>query len=103
MADYSNYQKKVISRYYDNRPQIDQQRLAELVTNLYLGKPGKQMDKNWLSAKEIMERLGVPEGRVEHVCKQRDPTLLGEVVQDIQNGKIKPKPKPKSSTKKPSE
>ncbi len=94
MADYSNYQKKVISRYYDNRDQIDEQRLAELVTNIYLGKKGKQMDNNWISAGEVMERMGVPAGRIQHVVTQRDPALLAEVVQDLNSGKIvKPKPK----------
>ena len=34
--NYSPYQQKVIQRYYDNREQMDEQRLAELVTNLYL-------------------------------------------------------------------
>ena len=28
--DYSNYQKKVIGRYYENREQIDSGRLSEL-------------------------------------------------------------------------
>jgi len=99
MADYSNYQKKVISRYYDNREQIDHQRLAELVTNLYLGKKGKQADKQWASAVEIMERLGVPSGRIQHVHTERDAALLAEVVQDIQEGKIKPKSTKKAPPK----
>ena len=36
MADreYSSYQKKVIQRYYDNRDQLDHQKLSELVTNI---------------------------------------------------------------------
>ena len=93
MADYSNYQKKVISRYYENRDQIDEQRLAELVTNLYLATTDKQKQKHWQSAEQTMQRLGVPDGRVKHVVSQRDPTLLAEVVQDLQQGKI-PKPKP---------
>ena len=97
MADYSNYQKKVISRYYDNRDQIDEQRLAELVTNIYLGKKGKQMDNNWNKAAEVMRRLGVPDGRVKHVYNQRDPALLAEVVQDITNGKIVKKKKQKEN------
>ena len=44
--DYSSYQQKVIKRYYDNKDQIDEQRLSELVTNLYLAPPKKQA-KMW--------------------------------------------------------
>jgi len=90
MTDYSNYQKKVIGRYYENRGQIDQQRLGELVTNLYLAE-GKQRSKLWKTAAEIMGRLNVPKGRVEHVLETDDPAILAEVVNDLLAGRIKPK------------
>ena len=88
MPEYSDYQKKVIGRYYENRDQIDLQRLSELVTSLYLA-GGKQRDKLWDSAREIMLRLKVPESRVEHVVKTADPAQLAEVVNDLQAGRIK--------------
>ena len=82
------HQKKIISRYYDNRDQIDSQRLSELVTNLYLTDSAKKLEKHWTTAGEIMERLKVPKTRIEHVMKQRDPAILAEVVKDLQAGKI---------------
>lgn len=90
MADreYSKYQQKVIKRYYDNREQIDEQRLSELVTNLFLAE-GKKQEKMWQTAEELMKRMKVPDSRVKHVVSSRDPALLAEVVQDIQNGRIK--------------
>ena len=97
--DYSKFQKKVIKRYYDNRPALDEQRLAELATELYLASD-KKKPKLWESAKEIMERLGTPPSRVEHVMKTADPAQVAEVVKDVQSGRIRPKPtpKPESST-----
>ena len=92
--DYSKFQKKVIQRYYDNRPALDQQRLAELATELFLASD-KKKPKLWESAKELMERLGTPASRVEHVMKTADPVQVAEVVKDIQAGRIKPKPEPK--------
>ena len=90
--EYTSYQKKVISRYYDNRDQIDDQRLSELVTSLYLAKPGsKQIEKLWTSAEETMERLKVPPSRIRHVMEKRDPAILAEVVKDLQSGAIKRK------------
>lgn len=90
MADreYSSYQRKVISRYYENRDQMDDQRLSELVADLYLAE-GKKRAKLWTTAQELMERLGVPASRVTHVCETDDAALLAEVVKDLQSGKIK--------------
>lgn len=92
--DYSRYQKKVIQRYYENRPALDEQRLAELATELYLASDKKKV-KLWESAKELMERLGTPASRVAHVIKTADPALVAEVVKDVQAGRIRPKPETK--------
>lgn len=86
--DYSSYQKKVIGRYYENREQIDRQRLAELVTNLYLAE-GKKRARHWQSAEDVMRRLKVPDGRIRHVVASDDPAILAEVVNDLQAGRIK--------------
>ena len=85
--DYSKYQQKVIKNYYDNREQIDAQRLSELVTNLYLA-TGKKREKFWKTAEEVMQRLKVPPSRIEHVLQSDDPVTLAEVVNDLQTGKL---------------
>ena len=85
--EYSKYQQKVIRRYYDNRPQIDEQRLSELVTNLFLAE-GKKRQKLWETAQGLMELLNVPKSRIEHVVATDDAAILAEVVKDIQAGRI---------------
>ena len=85
--EYSDYQRKIIGRYYEHREEIDQQRLAELVTSLYLAE-GKTRARQWKRAEEIMTRLKVPPGRVQHVVHSDDPALLAEVVNDLQAGRI---------------
>jgi len=94
MAEYSDYQKKVIRRFYDNREQGDEQRLAELVTNLYLSE-GKKRDKLWEQARETMLRLKVPQKRVEHLLKTKEPALIAEVVKEIEAGTLKREAPPK--------
>jgi hypothetical protein len=93
MADYTDHQRKIIKRFYDNRDQLDEQRLAELVTSLYLATTDKQREKLWASAKETMERLEVPKSRVEHIMAKRDAAVLAEVVKDVQGGVIRKKGK----------
>lgn len=87
MAEYSNYQKDVIKRYYDNRESIDQQKLAELCTNLYLAE-GKKKGKLWEKAREIMERLEIRASRIDHILKSEDPAVLAELVKDLESGTV---------------
>jgi len=88
--DLTPHQQKIVARYYDNRDQIDEQRLAELVTNIYLANPGsKQLVKFWTSAGETMERLKIPAGRIAHVLEKKDPAVLAEVVKELQTGTLK--------------
>ncbi|MEQ9408298.1 MAG: hypothetical protein RIK87_11255 [Fuerstiella sp.] len=86
--EYSNYQQKVIQRYYDNRDAIDDQRLAELVTNLYL-ETGRKQAKMWETAEQIMTRMELPKTRIAHVMESKDPAVLARVVEELQNGKLK--------------
>lgn len=86
--EYSSYQQKVIQRYYENKDQIDEQRLSELVTNLYLAPPKKQA-KLWESAEELMTRMKIPATRIAHVMQSKDAAVLARVVEEIQKGTLK--------------
>lgn len=94
MKDHSDYQKKIIKRFYNNRDDIDFVRLGEIASDLYLA-TGKKTDRLWKQAAEIMQRLNVPPSRVAHVLRAADPAILAEVVNDLQKGLIRPAEKPK--------
>jgi hypothetical protein len=100
--EYSNHQKKIIKRFYDNREDIDSRKLSEITSDLYLAE-GKKKDRLWKQASEIMVRLNVPKSRVEHVLKTGNPAILAEVVNDLQKGLIRPAEKPKSAAPPPDE
>ena len=85
--EYSKHQQKIIKNYYDNREQIDAQRLSELVTNLYLAK-GKKREKFWETARDVMQGMKIPPSRIEHVLQSNDPVTLADVVNDLQSGKL---------------
>jgi hypothetical protein len=90
MADreYSSYQQGVIRRYYDNKDQIEEQRLGELVTSLYLA-PEKKKEKMWQTAEDLLIRMKIPASRIEHVIGSKDAAVLAKVVEELQNGKLK--------------
>lgn len=84
--NYTPYQQKIIQRYYDNSDTIHLQRLADLVGELYLAE-GKKKERVWKSVGEAMRRLKVPESRVEHLLKKQEPTLIADLVKELEGKK----------------
>lgn len=82
MADHSPYQQKIIKRYYKNFDAIAQQRLADMVAELYLAE-GKKRDNLWKRVGETLQKLEFPASRVEHLLQKRDPALLPGVLQEL--------------------
>jgi hypothetical protein len=83
MPDFTPYQQKIIQRYYGNQGTIQRQRLAELVSDLFLAE-GKKRQKAWLAAAAAMQKLGVPQSRIDHLVKQNNPALVAELVKELE-------------------
>jgi hypothetical protein len=83
MADFTPYQQKIIKRYYDNQDTIQLQRLAELVGELYLSE-GRKRQRVWASIVSAMQKLGVPQTRIDHLVSQDNPALVAQVVKELE-------------------
>lgn len=83
LDDYTPYQQKIIKRYYGNQDTLQRQRLAELVSELYLAE-GKKQERAWQAAATAMQKLGVPQSRIDHLLKQRNPALVAQVVKELE-------------------
>jgi hypothetical protein len=83
MGDYTPYQQKIIKRYYDNQDTLQHQRLAELVSELYLAE-GKKRAKLWQAAATAMQKLGLPQARIDHLVQQNNPALIAQVVKELE-------------------
>jgi len=79
---YSKYQQKIIKNYYENRDAISLQRLGELVTELYLA-TGKGRERQWKYIVSTLQKLGLPDERIEHLRKQDNPALLAKLVEEL--------------------
>ena len=83
MDNFTPHQQKIIKRYYAAADSIQLQRLAELVTDLYLAE-GKKKAKVWESVAGAMQKLGVPQSRIDHIMAQQKPELVANVVKELQ-------------------
>jgi hypothetical protein len=84
--NYSANQQKIIRRYYENLPDLLRQRLAEMVGDLYLA-DGRKKARLWNQAGEMLAKLGLHQNRIDYLKKEANPTLLAEVVKELEGQK----------------
>jgi hypothetical protein len=82
MPDYSNYQRKLIDRYYEHRDVIMLNKLQELISELYLAETDRKRDQLWKRVEKAMQNLKIEPKQAEQILAQRDPKLLASSVQD---------------------
>ncbi len=86
MEDYSRHQQGIIKRYYANADSLQLQRLADYVGELYLA-DGKKREKVWKLIVTLMQKLEVPQSRIDHIVAQNKPELVASLVQELQGKK----------------
>lgn len=80
--DYSQYQKSVISGYYNNLEPIMLQKLGELVSELYLAETQAKRDRLWDRAHKAMIKLKIPPAIIDHIMQKKDVQILAKNLQD---------------------
>ncbi len=80
--DLSNYQKSVISGYYDNLETTMLQKLGELVTELYLADTEARRNRLWERARKAMVKLKIPPAIIDHIIGKKDVRILAKNLQD---------------------
>ncbi len=80
--NYSQYQKAVISGYYNNLDTIMLQKLGELVTELYLADTKAKQNRLWQRANKAMLKLKVPPAIIDHIMEKKDVQVLAKNLQD---------------------
>lgn len=80
---YSNYQKGIIKRYYENKDDLMNQKLGEIVSELYLCENEKKKTRLWKSAHTALLNAGVHPVHAERICEGRDLKELAKVVGEL--------------------
>lgn len=83
MSDFTPHQQKIIKRYYDNQDILQLQRLGELVSELYLS-TGKKRQGVWTRIASAMQKLGVPQSRIDHLRQQDKAELVAQLVKELE-------------------
>ena len=78
--DRTPYQEKIIKRYYENRSDLMQQKLSELVTDLYLAE-GKKRTQVWKRITTALENLKVPTAQIEALVAADNPAQLAKFLE----------------------
>ena len=86
--EYTGYQKKVISNYYNNLDSILLGKLQEMVTELYLADSKAKQDRLWDRVHKSMIKMKVKPNIIDHIMKDRSVTILAKNLEDwLKNAK----------------
>ena len=83
--NYSQYQKDVISGYYNNLDTIMLGKLSELVSELYLADTKAKKNRLWQRVHKAMLKLKVPPVIIDHIMQKEDVEILAKNLQDWLN------------------
>ncbi len=80
---YSQYQKKVIKSFYDNKDIRLVQKLGELVSNLYLETNEKKIETGWKKIKKMLTDIKVHPGEVEYLTKDKNLSMISKKLSEM--------------------
>lgn len=85
--EFSDYQKKVVTNYYENLDTIMLQKLGELTGDLYLADSEAQEDRLWQRVHKAMINLKIPPAIIDHIMRGKNVEILAKNLQDWQKRK----------------
>ena len=80
---YTEYQKKIIRNFYENKDIRLIQKLGELVSNLYLETSEKKRASGWSKIKKILVDLKVHPHEIEHLTRDKNIALISKKLSEM--------------------
>ena len=81
--DLTPYQRGVVRRYYEHKSDIAHQKLAEMVSELYLCTDEGRRGRLWQSVGAALSNTDAGKARVERILAARDLKALAELVGEL--------------------
>ncbi|MDO5308282.1 MAG: hypothetical protein Q4G03_02135 [Planctomycetia bacterium] len=79
--DRTPYQDKIIQRYYENRPELMRQKIAELITDIYLATTDKKRAQLWRRVELALKNLNVEQKKIDALLEKADPVVLAQFLE----------------------
>ena len=80
---YTEYQKKVIRRFYENKDLRLIQKLGELVSDLYLETSEKKKESGWNKIRKMLIDLKVHPNEMEFLTKDKNLAVISKKLADM--------------------
>jgi hypothetical protein len=80
---YSQYQRKVIKNFYENKDLRLIHKLGELVSNLYLETSEKKKDTGWKKIKKMLTDLKVHPHEVEYLTRDKNLSMISKKLSEM--------------------
>ncbi len=80
---YTQYQKKVIKNFYDNKDLRLIQKLGELASNLYIETSEKKKETGWKRIKKMLTDLKVHPHEVEYLTKDKNLSMISKKLAEL--------------------
>ncbi len=86
--DLSKHQRSIVKRYYEHRDTIMENKLSELVSEIYLCDSQKKADKLWKSVETALANLAKSDAlakspRAKAILEARDVAKLAELIGEL--------------------
>jgi hypothetical protein len=80
---YTEYQRKVIKNFYENKDLRLIQKLGELVSNLYVETSEKKKESGWKRIKKMLTDLKVHPHEVEYLTKDKNLSMISKKLSEM--------------------
>jgi hypothetical protein len=88
------YQQGIVRRFYEHRDTVLWQRLAELVSEIYLAESERAASKLWASARDTLRKVGVEAKVIDAIVTDRRIADLAGVVNALAAAPPRAGPRP---------
>jgi hypothetical protein len=79
----SSHQKGIVKRYYEHRETLSTQKLGELVSELYLERDGRKLDRLWQQVGTALQGTAAGKARIAAVVGRRNVQELANLVGEL--------------------
>ncbi|OOP55429.1 MAG: hypothetical protein AYP45_14880 [Candidatus Brocadia carolinensis] len=80
---YTEYQKKVIRNFYENKDLRLIQKLGELVSDMYLETSEKKRESGWNKIRKMLNDLKVHPNEIEFLTKDKNLAVISKKLAEI--------------------